>query len=239
MIIRALLILSMLFLSGCQGTGRFGLHSSLLGEFATASAKVVETKSHYTIDLYVKSKGLLSWARGSRLEHYQSKGHIRRGEYYADRFTVEKTTKKIHSIITYTFDYRRKKIIRHFRLWNDGKKTDEERVTMKYFGHNDFVTILHNALHRKQNTWRKQFVVAAADNTNGKVPVYVTHDAALVKKWGGAPGGVLVQMAVNKKIFNGGRGSMTFVLNPDQNLKYVIIKGLKVVGKVTVKPIKK
>ena len=229
----------MLFLSGCQGAGRFGLHSSLLGEFATAKAKVVETKSRYSIDLYVQSKGLLSWVRGDRFEHYQSKGHIRRGEYYADRFMVEKTTKKIHSIITYTFDYRRKKIIRHFRLWENGKKSDEERLTMKYFGHNDFVTILHNALRSQQGTWRKKFVVAAADNTNGSVPVYVTHDFALVKKWGGVKGGVLVQMAVNKKIFNGGKGSMTFVLNPDKNLKYVIIKGLKVVGKVTAKPIKK
>jgi len=239
MILRAFLILLMLFLSGCKGEGQFGLHSSLVGEFATAKARVVETKNRYTIDLYVKSKGLLSWVRGDRLEHYQSKGHIRHGEYYADRFMVEKTTKKIHSIITYTFDYRHKKIIRHFRLWENGKKSDEEKIAMSYFGHNDFVTILHNALRQKGVTWRKNFIVAAADNSGGRVPVYVTHDPKLVQKWGGNPGGTVVQMAVNKHIFKGGKGSMSFVLNPDNNLKFLTIKGLKVVGKVTAKPIQK
>jgi len=230
------LILLMLFLSGCKGEGQFGLHSSLVGGFATAKVRVIENKNRYTIDLYVRSKGLLSWVRGDRLEHYQSKGHIRHGEYYADRFMVEKTTKKIHSIITYTFDYRHRKIIRHFRLWEKGKKTDEEKIVMPYFGHNDFVTILHNAQRKKGTKWRKDFIVAAADNSGGKVPVYVNHEAAMVQKWGGEAGGMLVQMAVQKHIFKAGRGSMTFVLNPDNTLKLLLIKGLKVVGNVTVKP---
>jgi len=241
MIIRAFLIfLTLFFLGGCKGNGTFSVHSSLLGNFATAVAGGSEQGNRYTMTIRVTSKGLINLLRGKRTEIYHSEGTIRRGEYYSRLFSVEKTTDKLHSLIEYRFDYTHKKIVRHFRLWEKGKLTDEATDTMTYFGHDDFLTIVHNVLYRYSAASAKRLTVitAAADNNHGKVPVFISRDAKQVSKWGGMPGGTVVQMGIRKAIFDGGKGSMTVLLDSNNIPQKVIVKKLKIVGTVTAKPVK-
>ena len=111
---------------------------------------------------------------------------------------------------------------------------------MKYFGHDDFLTIFHNALYKQPKTNGKRFSVttAAAENSGGKVPVYISNDPAMVKKWGGKPSDTLIQMGISKKIFKGAKGSITALLDQNKNPYKMAIKTLKVVGTVKVTPIK-
>ncbi len=240
MILRIFIFAAIFLLSGCQESGRFGLHSSLLGQFATATATSSEKNGHYTIKLRVESEGLINLLRGKRVEHYISRGFVKGGKYYSKSFVVEKETSKLHSIIEYKFDYKHKKIVRYFDLWENGKKVDHATDTMKYFGHNDFLTIFHNALYRQPKTSGKRLTVitAAAENNGGKVPVYISNDPIRLKEWGGKAGDTLIQMGISKKIFKGSKGSVTALLDKDKNPYKMAIKTLKIVGVVKAIPIK-
>jgi hypothetical protein len=235
--------LSLLVLSGCEGSQRFSLHSSLLGEFARTTANVVEKRGRYAIRVDVRSAGLYNLVRGQRIEQYRSEGTVRSGRYYAHHFAIEKWANNTHTLAEYTFDYRRKKITRRFRSWDlkANKLTEDVRDPMPYFGHDDFMTVLHNALYKQPTTQgvRKTFILAGADNSKGKVPVYITNDPKTVQRWGGVSGGTVIQLGVKKAIFDGGKGSLTFILDPKRNPQKIIIKKVKIVGTVTGKPIKK
>ena len=239
--LRIFLLGTMLLLLGCEGSGRFGLHSSLLGQFADTRASSSEKGGHYRIALDVHSTGVYNWVRGKRIEKYRSSGTVRRGVYYSHRFSIEKWANGRHTLAEYTPNYRTKKIIRRFRQWGKrGKLSEDVRDTMDYFGHDDFLTVIHNAVYHQPKTSgrRKSVIVAGADNSHGKVPVYVSHDPKRVRQWGGVPGGVLIQMGIAKRIFEGGKGSITVVLDPKNHPTRIIIKKVKIVGTVTGKPIK-
>jgi hypothetical protein len=241
MILRTFLTMSLLlFLGGCKGSGRFGVHSSLLGQFATAVAHGTEKGNRYSMTIKVTSEGLINLLRGKRVETYHSEGKIRHGQYYAQLFSVDKKTDKQHSLIEYRFDYGGKKIVRHFHLWQKGKLIETATDKMKYFGHNDFLTIFHNVLYKQPKTSGKRLTIitAAAENNHGKVPVYISNDPKRLKRWGGAADGTLVQLGIHKAIFSGGHGSMTVLLDAKQAPQQVIVKKLKVVGTVTAKPSK-
>ncbi len=240
MILRVFIFSLLLLLSGCDGNGRFGLHSSMFGRMATVDATSSEKNGKYEIKLLVKSKGLINLARGKRTEIYKSHGFVRGGKYYSQYFIVEKVTSKVHSIIEYKFDYKHRKIVRHFTLWESGKITDKAVDTMKYFGHDDFLTIFHNALYQQTDTSGKRLTVitAAAENSGGKVPVYISSDPSKVKRWGGKPGDTLIQIGISKKIFKGSKGSITALLDKNKNPYKMAIKTLKIVGTVKALPIK-
>ena len=242
MITRAFLSLMMIFvLAGCEGSGRFGVHSSLLGEFAVADASSVEKNGRYTITIRVQSKGIYNFVRGKRIEQYSSKGSVRHGKYYSNRFTVEKWANGKHSIAEYTVDYRRHKILRHYRDWIKGKANEDVTDTMDYFGHDDFLTVMHNAVRGEPKTSgrRKTVIVAGADNSHGRVPVYVTNDPKRLARWGGKPNGTLVQVGIAKGIFDGGKGSFTAILDAQNRPIKMVIKKVKIVRAVTVTPEKK
>jgi hypothetical protein len=240
MIIRISIFAIVLLLSGCEGSGRFGLHSSLLGQFATTTATSTEKGGRYNIKLRVVSEGLINLIKGKRTEIYKSHGFVRHGKYYSKSFVVEKKTSELHSIIEYKFDYKKKRITRHFTLWKNGKKADQAVDVMKYFGHDDFLTIFHNTLYKQPKTNGKRFAVttAAAENSAGKVPVYISNDPKILKKWGGKAGDTLIQMGIAKKIFKGAKGSVTAILDKNKSPYKMAIKTLKIVGTVKVMPIK-
>jgi len=243
MILRMILIAVSFFLLGCEGSQSFALRSSLLGQFAKATANVTEKNDRYAIQVDVHSTGIYNLVRGKRKEQYRSKGRIRKGLYYADHFAIEKWANGTHTLAEYLFDYRHRKITRRFRSWKikNGKLIQDVKDPMPYFGHDDFMTVLHNALYKQPGTKgkRKTFILAGADNSQGKVPVYISGDDQLVVRQGGHAGGKLVQMQVHKGIFDGGKGSLTFVLDAQNNPERIIIKKVKIVGTVTGKPIHK
>ncbi len=238
MIIRAILILSMFFFAGCQGSGRFSVHSSLLGEFASANVNSSEGHGRYAITIKVHSTGIYNLVRGKRIEQYRSQGNVRHGKYYSHLFAIEKWANGKHSLAEYTFDYRRHKILRHYRDWIEGKAHENVTDSMDYFGHDDFLTVMHNAIRGESKTpgRRKTVIVAGADNTHGNVPVYVSNDPKRVVRWGGSPDGAVVQVGIAKGIFDGGEGSFTAVLDAQNRPIKLVIKKVKIVRTVTVTP---
>jgi hypothetical protein len=241
MIKHAFFLLFMFVMVGCEGNGEFRLGSSLLGEFGRATVHSNEKGKHYSITINVKSTGIYNLVRGKRVEKYHSKGTIRRGVYYSQLFSIEKWANGKHTLTEYHFDYRRKKIMRSFRQWEKGKLTESVNDPMKYFGHDDFLTVMRNAIYNKPRTSgrRATVMVAGADNSQGKVPIYVSHDPYRLKQWGGTSDGTLIQAGVTKGIFDGGKGSMTVLLDAQNHPIKIVIKKVKIVNTVTGRPVKK
>jgi len=228
-------VLLLIGLSGCEADGRFKLNSSLVGTFATARATVKETGKHYAIDIVIHTQGIYNFVKGKRTEHYRSVGSIRKGLYVSDKLIIERWTKTLHSINQYTLNHKTRKIIRHYREWHGKKLAKESKVTMDHFGNDDFLTIVHNALKLapKRATTRKTYIVAASEETHGKVPVYISHDARLLKRWGGDTHGTLFQMGISKSVFEHGKGSMTILLDSKGKPTRFFIKPIKMGGTIT------
>ena len=230
-------------LSGCNADGKFALRSKMTGQFATAVATTsTEKNGRYTIDIDIRTQGLYNLLRGKRHEHYRSTGRIRKGLYYSYKLTIERWTdaKHLHSINAYTLDYKHRKITRHYREWHGKKKVEESRVTMDYFAHDDFLTVLHNAWldnHHKKTT-RKTYYVAASEETHGKVPVFFTRDPKFIKRWGAPKGGAILQMGIHKGIFKNGKGSMTVLLDAQHRPVKFYLSNLETINTLIGVPIR-
>jgi hypothetical protein len=229
-----------ILLSGCNANGRFALRSKLTGEFATATASSTEHNGHYSIEINIHTHGLYNLLRGKRHEHYHSTGRVKNGIYYSDKLIIERRTDKnhLHSINEYRLDYAHKKITRHYQEWHGKKKVKESRIAMDYFGHDDYLTVLHNAFaaNRKKKTTRKTYLVAASEETHGKVPVYFTKNPKHLKRWGAPTGGALLQMGIHKGIFKGGKGSMTVLLDAKHHPVKVYLSNLETINTLIATP---
>ncbi len=232
-------ILTLLF-TGCEGSGRFGLDSSLMGRLAKTTVTTHEKNGQYSITVHVASRGLYNLIRGKRIEEYRSEGLVKNGQYFSRHFAIEKWANGKHTLAEYTFDYAARTIVRRFRAWTDGGSLIESATDkMPYFGHNDFLTVMRNAVYGKPRTSgrRERVVVAGADNSGGWVPVYVSNDPRRLRQWDADPRGTLIQIGVSKAIFDGGKGSLTVLLDNQNRPDKIIIKEVKIVGTVTGKPI--
>jgi len=237
-----LALLGAILLSGCDANGRFALSSKLTGTLATATATVKEKGDTYTIDVKVATQGIYNFLRGKRTEHYRSTGHIRHGIYYSDRLTIErwKSKEKTHDLRTFTINHRRRKMIRRYQLWKGGKPVEDSKVTLKYYGHNDYLTLFHNALKKygKSSAKRINYTAAGSEETQGKIPIFITRDAKRIKRWGGVAGGTMIQMGINKGIFKNRKGSMTVLLDAKNRPVRFYISNLETVKTLTGTPIK-
>jgi hypothetical protein len=231
--------LSLLFLVGCNAQGRFSLTSSRIGGLANVTANSSIKGNHYTIQIDVVTKGVHNLLRGKRTERYRSVGRVRKGKYYSDRMTIERWMPKLHSLHEYRFDYKKKKIIWRYREWIGKKLIKDSTVTLGHFGHNDYLTVLNNAMHdapKGTSGWRKNYTVGGAEAPHGNVPVYISNNPKLLKRWGGVRNGTLIQMGIHKRLFTKGKGSMTILLDAKKRPIKFIFNTLDTLGSVTGTP---
>jgi len=214
----------------------------MTGDLAIATASVKETKNRYIIDVKVATKGIYNLLRGKRTEHYRSVGHIRRGIYYSDKLTIERWVPRdgFHDLQEYAIQYRHKKIVKRYKKWNKNKLIENTKKTLDHFGHNDYLTVLHNALQKygKVSVKRITYTIAGSEETHGKIPIYISNDPKLIKRWGGPSSGTLIQMGIHKGIFKNGKGSMTVLLDTQKRPLKFYFSHLDTIGTLTGRPIK-
>ena len=231
------LVLITLVVGGCDANGRFKLHSKLTGTLGVASAVSKETGNRYTIRIDIATQGVYNLLRGKRTERYTSRGHIRKGVYYSDFFTIERWQPRnhFHDLATYQFQYKTHKIIKHYQTWNGKKLLRQSKNSLEHFGHDDYLTVMRNAayLARKTSGKRTTYIVAGSEETHNKVPIYLSTDPNRIQRWGGAKGGYLIQMGIHKGIFKKGSGSMTVLLDGRKNPTRFIFSNLKTLGTLT------
>jgi hypothetical protein len=131
-------------------------------------------------------------------------------------------------------------VIKHYRKWSKGKLVGNSTSNIARFTHQDFLTVLHNALYKipKTKGSRKTYIAAGSEETGGKVPIYISNDSKRLKQWRAPNGGTLVQMGIHKGIFKGGKGSMTIILDSRNRPVRFVFSNMNTIGTLTGKPVK-
>ncbi len=234
----AIIGIGLVVMSGCEANGRYKLSSKTTGTLGVASASTVEKNGGYSINISVATQGLYNLLKGKRTEKYSSKGHIKKGIYYSDLFKVErwKSREKFHDLKEYKFDYKRHKIILHYQRWSGNKRVEDSSKNIGFFTHDDFLSVIHNALLKNKGG---RYRIAGSEESGGKVPVYISHDPKLIKRWGGSSkGGTLLQIGMYKGIFKNKKGTLSILIDKSNKLHKLVLSNLKTINTMTGMPIR-
>lgn len=206
---------------------------SFVGGVADIRVYHSEVPEVYTIKLEIGAIGLAKALSGNQREVHSSKGNIKRGEYYAREYTITKWYKNIKYRKEYLFDYRRKKITKFLTKWKKGKKIYSRKETLKYFTHNDMLTLYHNILHfkKKHKSGKYTITLAGAEHYGGKV----TFGLAGRREKKGVD---VLTLDIRNNAFTKGKGRLLFELSKDGSVSTGKLYDVKLLGTVTLKRIR-
>ena len=214
--------------------------ASLIGEIGRVFVSEKKDKKHYQIDVEIKATGLAKSMSGNLVEHHTSIGFIKDGEYYAQKYRIQKQSKNKRYFKEYTFDYKRKKITKVSKKWKAGKLSYARKKILKYFSQNDLLTLYHNILHFKAGGKQGQYTIKSAGAEQGDSKLRFTlytqkksqemlHDIGMSQR------GDALNLFMKRGFFSGGKGSLTFFMDSNEVTQKAILKSVKILGTVTAK----
>jgi len=215
---------------------------TLVGTFVDATVQYSAGKSRYNIKVKMRAVGIAKTLSGGQVETHTSSGKIKNGEYFAKEYKIEKRFKQIHYIRRYLFDYTRKKITKISAKWKSGKKLYENRETLKYFAHNDILTLYHNVMRYKKKHASGHFAIAlaGAEKEGGRLRFSLPSGKKLQKerKALDEKDADVIKVYLRRKFLSGGKGNLTFAIGKDGIADKVVLDSAKIFGKVVLKRIK-
>jgi hypothetical protein len=220
----------------------YSAKGSLIGKIMDIRVNHRDDSKKYTIRIDMKAVGLAKTMSDGLKEHHTSHGTIRRGEYYAKEYKIDKTYKDIHYIRKYMFDYKKKKITKISTKWKKGKKLYENKETLKYFAHNDILTLYHNIMRFKKKNKAGSYAIAlaGAEKEGGKLTFNLPKGARLQgeQKALGMKNSEVIKLFMRRSFFSGGKGNLVFGVDKKGIVKRGTLNSVKLLGKVTLKRIK-
>ena len=214
--------------------------ASLIGEIGRVFISEKKDKKHYQIDVEIKATGLAKSMSGNLVEHHTSKGFIKKGEYYAQKYRIQKRTKNKRYFKEYTFDYKRKKITKISKKWKEEKLSYTHKSTLKYFSQNDLLTLYHNIIHFKADGKRGQYTIKSAGAEQGDSKLRFTlyskkQNKKMLQEMGMAQDGDVLKLFMKRGFFSDGKGSLTFFMDNKEVTRKAVLKSVKILGTVTAK----
>jgi len=215
---------------------------TLVGKMIDVKVNASANNKRYSIRIDMQTMGMIKLMTGGQIEHHSSYGSVRNGEYYAKEYKIDKTYKKIHYIRRYLFDYRNKKITKISMKWKEGKKLYETKEILKYFTHNDILTLYHNVLRFKKSHKPGSYslTLAGAEKEGGKLKFVLPGSTALTKEQSklGMKQAEVIKVFMYRSFLSGGKGSLTFGIDKNGIAEKIILDSVKMLGKVTLKRIR-
>ena len=231
---RKILTIIILFLTIIQAENyRYSISGGLIGKVAEAKVKHSIKGSSYRIHIDVIAKGVAKMLSHNLREQHSSYGSIKHGEYYAKEYKIEKTYKDIHFIRRYIFDYGHKKIIKISTKWKKGKKLYEHKERLKYFAHNDILTLYHNIMKYKKKNGAGSYTIklAGAEREAGKLTFRLPPGKTFY-------GLESIKLFLRHSYFAKGQGGLTMGIDAKGIVKKGILDNVKLLGEVSLKRIK-
>ncbi len=239
------IVVVLLLLAG-MGTEARSLHyvakGTLVGTMIDAKVQYSASKTRYTIKVKMRATGVVKLLSGGQIESHTSTGSIKKGEYFAKEYKIEKRYKDIHYLRRYLFDYQKRKITKISIKWKKDKKLYENRETLKYFAHNDILTLYHNIVRYKKKHPSGHFSIAlaGAEKEGGKLKFVFPSGQKLQqeRKAMGEKSAEVIKVYMKRAFLSGGRGNLTFAIDKNGIAKKVVLDSVKLLGKVTLKRVK-
>ena len=216
----------------------YSVKASLLGEIAKVNITSNIKNKRYTLQLKLTTTGIAKMMSGSRKEIYKSKGRIKDGSYYADVFTVKQTFKNKKYFKKYTFDYKKHKIKKVYQKWENGKLTSTTTKYLKYFSHNDLLTLYHNILQFKKSNKNGHYRISAAGAERGGSSILFelpndTKTKKVLKKLS-VKNASAMMLDIRRSYLSKGRGTMIFAIAKNGIAKKVTMNHVKMVGSLSI-----
>jgi len=209
---------------------------TLVGTMIDAQVQYSAGKSQYSIKVKMRATGIVKILSGGQVETHTSFGRIKNGEYFAKEYKIEKRFKHIHYLRRYLFDYERKKITKISTKWKKGKKLYENKETLKYFAHNDILTLYHNIVRYKKKHASGHFAIAlaGAEKEGGKLKFFFPSGKKLEneRKILSEMSAGIIKVYMQRKFLSGGKGNLTFAIDKHGIASKVVLDSVKLLGKV-------
>ncbi len=239
---KKILILFSFVLGSLHAEMLYSASGTLIGELMDIRIKHHATAKIYRIEVDMKAVGIAKSMSHGLKERHTSRGMIKKGEYYAKEYKIEKSYKKIRYIRTYRFDYQHQRIIRTSIKWKKGKKLYEKKKTLSYFAHNDLLTLYPNIMQFKQKNKAGKYsmILAGAESEGGKLTFILPQGRALKQeqKVLGMQDADVIKLFIKKSFFSGGKGSLLLGIDKEGVVQRGSLDRVKLLGKVTLKRIK-
>ena len=225
-----------------SGSLHYVAKGTLVGRMIDAQVQYNADKSVYSVKVKMRATGIAKMLSGGQVESHTSSGRIKHGEYLAKEYRIEKRFKDIRYLRRYLFDYQRKKITKISTKWEKGKKLYENRETLKYFAHNDILTLYHNIVRYKQKHASGHFAIAlaGAEKEGGKLKFFFPAGKSLQREQNKLDevGTGIIKVYMKRKFLSGGKGNLTFAIDTHGIANKVVLDSVKLLGKVVLKRIK-
>lgn len=145
----------------------------IIGKVADVNVTYHNDGRTFRIDAFVSAYGYLANLMTHHLrEHHISRGRVKRGMLYTDRYEMHKRYGLYRSTTIYRNNYKRGVLVRSYRRDKQGKKEFFSTVRLPYFSHHDLLTFFLNlprsTTHMKSGQC-KRFIVTGADRKRGRV----------------------------------------------------------------------
>jgi hypothetical protein len=217
--------------------------ASLLGEIGRVTISEKKDKQHYQIDVKIKATGIAKSMSGNLVEHHISKGLIKKGEYYAQEYRIEKSSSGKRYLKRYLFDYKQKKITKISKKWKKGKLLYSHKRSLKYFSQNDLLTIYHNIMLFGVGGKTGQYTIKSAGAEQGDKKLLfhlldTRQRSKILKDAGLSEEGSVLKVFMRRGFFSDGKGSLAFLVDQEGVTQKAILKNVKLLGTVTAKRVK-
>ena len=221
------------------GSLHYVAKGTLVGTMINAQVQYSAGRSHYSIKVKMRATGIVKMLSGGQVETHTSSGSIKNGEYFAKEYKIEKRFKHIHYLRRYLFDYKRKKITKISTKWEKGKKLYENREILRYFAHNDILTLYHNIVRykKKHDSGHFSIALAGAEKEGGKLKFFFPSGKKLQneRKILNEANAEIIKVYMRRKFLSGGRGNLTFAIDSHGIASKVVLDSVKLLGKVVLK----
>jgi hypothetical protein len=209
----------------------------IFGTIGTAKAKLEKSRKKYTIDIHLAATGMAKKLSGNRTERHVSKGHIAHGVLISDEYKVIRSYRNTRVVKTYSIDHKRKRVLKYYKKYKDGKLVSEEKTRLAFYSKDDLLTLYFNldrVLPDKHHPGIYHFKAVGAEKQKGKVTVVIPskkdlpgfkHDLEDGAAW-------YATVIIHQKIFMSKEGRLQLAVGKDGITQTALLKDLILFGDI-------
>jgi len=216
----------------------YQVNFGILGELGVSHAYLKTTGNHYSISISAKATGVARVLSQNREETHTSKGFIKHGKYYSQRYTIKVAYGNKVREVSYTINYKKKRVTKITKKYKDRQIVSQKKQILDFFSSNDLLTLYFNLpklITKKSKSSRYVFHAVGAEKQKGEVEIYLP-DTNEVKRYADTLGKgeyLYLQATVYQKIFSSTKGELMLAIGKDGIAQKAVLKDLILFGDLT------
>jgi len=220
----------------------YSVEFGIVGEVARVHASLTSSPRFYSLDANISVVGNIAKTITNNLkERHISKGHVIDGVLMTDMYQMIKSYGKYHSTTIYRVNHKKKRVIKHYKKWENSKKIIDKKVTLAYYGSDDMMTLFLNLskhIKDKHKSKNYRFSTVGADRKNGRADVSIPSTKVLkqIKKLVGRRGKEewYTTVVMHRKLYHSKKGELVVRMGKEGLVEKAVLKDLIFFGDVRI-----